>query len=39
MTTEGGHFYALVAVPATLPEGPAGLSLWASGDGTNWALE
>jgi hypothetical protein len=35
----GGHYYALVAAPRSSPEGRAGIALWASGDGTNWALE
>jgi hypothetical protein len=39
MVTAGGHYYALVATPGLSHEGRAGLALWASGDGTNWALE
>ena len=39
LTAAGGHDYALVAVPETLPQGPASLAFWSSGDGTNWAME
>ena len=40
LTVQGGHFYALLAGPGAPgdQEGDA-LALWASGDGTNWALE
>jgi hypothetical protein len=35
----GGHFYAIVALRETFPQGPASLALWSSDDGTDWALE
>lgn len=39
LASVGGHFYALVAVPETFPEGPVNLALWSSGVGSDWALE
>jgi len=38
MLAANGHYYALVEAPGTVPQGPATLALWSSGDGTDWAL-
>ena len=39
LTSMGGRFYALVAVPESFAQGPATLMLWSSADGTDWVLE
>jgi len=40
LTAQGGHFRALLAGPTTRPgEDGESLALWASADGTDWALE
>jgi hypothetical protein len=40
LTVQGGHFFALLAGPSVQGDQDGEvLALWASGDGTNWALE